>query len=101
MLRAAAALATATAAPLLAGCGGSSGDGEQAPEQGGTLVDAEYQAPPILNVLLADGISTVGQRIATNIQQNLLTVNEKGRYVPQLAEAVPSGAGRPRGPAAA
>jgi peptide/nickel transport system substrate-binding protein len=90
LVRAAAAVATATAALLLAGCG-SSGDGEQAPEQGGTLVDAEYQAPPILNVLLADGVTSVGGRIATNILQNLLTVNEKGQYVPQLAEAIPSG----------
>ena len=94
---AAAALATVAAALLLAGCG-SSGGGEQAPEQGGTLVDAEYQSPPILNVLLADGVSTVGQRIATNIQQNLLTVNEKGEYVPQLAEAVPSGQDVREGP---
>ena len=98
MLRGTAALAAAAAALLVAGCGGSSGDGEPAPEQGGTLVDAEYQAPSILNVLLADGISTVGQRIATNIQQNLLTVNEKGRYVPQLAEAVPSGRDVREGP---
>lgn len=94
---AAAALATVAATLLLAGCG-SSGGGEQAPEQGGTLVDAEYQSPPILNVLLADGVSTVGQRIATNIQQNLLTVNEKGEYVPQLAEAVPSGQDVREGP---
>ncbi len=96
-LFAAAALAVAAGALLLSGCG-SSGGGEPSPERGGTLVDAEYQAPPILNVLLADGVSTVGQRIVSNILQNLLTVNEKGEYVPQLAEAVPSGADVREGP---
>jgi peptide/nickel transport system substrate-binding protein len=94
---AAAALAAAAVALLLSGCG-SSGGGEPSPERGGTLVDAEYQAPPILNVLLADGATVTGQRIVSNILQNLLTVNEKGEYVPQLAEAVPSGTDVREGP---
>lgn len=93
---AAAGLAAAAAAILLlAGCG-SGGDEQR--ERGGTLVDAEYQAPPILNSLLADGATVPGQRIVSNILQNLLTVNEDGEYVPQLAEAVPSGEDVREGP---
>jgi peptide/nickel transport system substrate-binding protein len=81
--------------PVAAGCG--SGDGAEQ-GRGGTLVDAEDQSPPILNVMLADGASVTGQRIASNILQNMLTVDDTGAYVPQLAEAVPSGEDRLEGP---
>lgn len=83
-----AAAATALAALGAAGCGSSGGE---APAAGGTLVDAEDQAPPILNVMLADGATVPAQRVMSNILQNLLTVDDRGRYVPQLAESVPSG----------
>ena len=84
--RALACAALAAAAALAgAGCGGSDED------RGGTLVAAEDQAPPILNVLLADGATVPAQRVMSNILQNLLTVDERGRYVPQLAESVPAG----------
>jgi peptide/nickel transport system substrate-binding protein len=91
-----AVLAAAVAVLPLAGCG--SGDDGPPRERGGTLVDAEYQAPPILNTLLADGATAPGQRIVSNILQNLLTVDEDGDYVPQLAEAVPAGEDVREGP---
>lgn len=56
----------------------------------GTLTVAEDQAPPILNVMLAQGATAVGQRVVANVQQNLLTADDRGRYVPQLAMRVPS-----------
>ncbi len=85
---AAAALAVVVATGVVA-CG--SGD-EARGERGGTLLDAEDQAPGNLNVLLAEGATATGQRIASNILQGLLTVDADGRYAPQLAEAVPAGA---------
>jgi peptide/nickel transport system substrate-binding protein len=94
-VRSIAAVGVAVAALLGAACG-SDDDGD--PTRGGTLVDAEDSAPPILNPLLADGISIAGQRIASNILQNLLTVDADGRYVPQLAEEVPSGGDVREGP---
>ena len=87
--------AVATAAVLVAGCGSSGG---AAPAGGGTLIDAEGQSPSILNVLLPEGITVEGQRVVSNILQNLLTVDEKGDFVPQLAVAVPSGADVRQGP---
>lgn len=75
----------AAAALVAAGCGGGSDDG-------GTLVDAESQSPAVLNVLLPEGATAVTQRIASLVQQNLLTADERGRHVPQLAERVPTGA---------
>ncbi len=92
---AAAALALVAVGIGAVGCG--SGDDADAP-RGGTLVDAEDGIPTILNVMLADGVSITGQRIASNIQQGLLTVDDTGAYVPQLAEAVPSGADVATGP---
>jgi len=86
----------AAVALFAVGCGGSDDDAEAT--RGGTLVVAEDQAPANLNVLLADGVSVTGQRIATNVLQNLLTVDETGAYVPQLAEAVPSGEDLVEGP---
>ena len=56
------------------------------------MIDAEDQSPPILNVLLAEGATVPAQRIDSNILQNLLTADQTGAYVPQLAEQVPSGA---------
>jgi peptide/nickel transport system substrate-binding protein len=94
-VRGAAAAVVAAIALVAAGCGGSD-DAEAA--RGGTLVVAEDQAPANLNVLLADGVSVTGQRIATNVLQNLLTVDETGAYVPQLAESVPSGDDLVEGP---
>lgn len=85
------AVALAAAAFACAACGGGGDDGA-APPRGGTLVDAEDQVPPILNVMLADGATVTAQRIMSNILQNLLTVDDEGAYVPQLAESVPSGA---------
>ncbi|MGD9695826.1 MAG: peptide ABC transporter substrate-binding protein [Thermoleophilia bacterium] len=85
---AAAGIAAAVALALLAaGCGG----GATGPQSGGTLVVAEDQAPPILNTLLADGATVAGQHVVSNILQNLLTVDQDGRYVPQLATRVPAG----------
>lgn len=92
MRLAAAALAAALIA--VAGCG----SGDDGPVGGGTLIDAEDQAPAILNPILNEGISVTGQRIASNVLQNLLTVDETGAYVPQLAEAVPSGGDVVEGP---
>ena len=86
--RAAAIAAIALAAVLAAACGS---DGPDDATRGGTLVDAEDQAPPILNVLLADGATVAGQRVMSNVMQNLLTVDDTGAYVPQLAESVPTG----------
>lgn len=86
------ALAVALAAAALACAACAGGDDDAAPARGGTLVDAEDQVPPILNVMLADGATVTAQRIMSNIMQNLLTVDDRGAYVPQLAEAVPSGA---------
>lgn len=85
------------AALAVAGCGSGSGDSEQ-PSTGGTIIDAEDQAPPILNVLLADGATVPAQRIDSNVLQNLLTADQTGAYVPQLAESVPSGADVQQGP---
>jgi peptide/nickel transport system substrate-binding protein len=95
-----AALATAAAIALLlallvAGCG--SGGGEEA-ERGGTLIDAEDQAPAIVNPLLADGATVAAQRVVSNVLQNLLTNDETGAYVPQLAESIPSGEDVATGP---
>jgi len=81
------ALVAAVAVGMTA-CG--SGDDDSA-TGGGTLIDAEDQVPGNLNVLLAEGATATGQRIASNILQNLLTVDENGQYVPQLAEEVPTG----------
>jgi peptide/nickel transport system substrate-binding protein len=85
--RLAAAVGVAVALGL-AGCGDG---GRDAGERGGTLIDAEDQIPPILNTMLSQGVSATGTRIVTNILQNLMTVDAEGRYVPQLAERVPSG----------
>jgi peptide/nickel transport system substrate-binding protein len=58
----------------------------------GSIVSAEDQAPPILNNLLANGSTAVGQRVVGGpILENLLTVDSKGRYVPLLATEVPEG----------
>jgi peptide/nickel transport system substrate-binding protein len=93
--RATAVAAAAVVAALAAGCGSA---GEDAPAGGGTLIDAEGQSPPVLNVLLPEGVTVSGQRLASNIQQNLLTSDETGRFVPQLAVAVPGGADVREGP---
>jgi len=74
-------------ASLAAGCG--SGDGDA--ERGGTIVDVEDQAPAIINPLVADGATVAAQRVVSNVLQNLLTNDETGAYVPQLAERVPAG----------
>src|SRR5690606_10697789 len=79
---------------LAAGCG--SGDGDA--ERGGTLVDAEDQAPAIINPLVADGATVAAQRVVSNVLQNLLTNDETGAYVPQLAERVPAGEDVATGP---
>ena len=68
------------------------------PSTGGTIIDAEDQSPPILNVLLADGATVPAQRIVSNVLQNLLTADQTGAYVPQLAERVPSGEDVAQGP---
>lgn len=73
---------------LAAGCGSDGGDDA---ERGGTLIDAEDQAPAIINPLLADGATVAAQRVVSNVLQNLLTNDETGAYVPQLAERVPTG----------
>lgn len=62
------------------------------------VVDAEDQVPPILNVLLADGATVPAQRVVSNVLQNLLTVDDDGRYVPQLAQRVPAGDDLREGP---
>ena len=99
MMRAAAALATAIAALLLAACVRLVRRRGAAPEQGGTLIDAEDQAPPILNVLLADGISTVAPSASSRTSSRTCSPStETGPYVPQLAEAVPSGEDVREGP---
>jgi peptide/nickel transport system substrate-binding protein len=88
--RSAALVAAAIAllvASLAAGCG-SGGDGA---ERGGTIVDAEDQAPAIINPLVADGATVAAQRVVSNVLQNLLTNDETGAYVPQLAQRVPAG----------
>ena len=72
---------------LAAGCGSDGGDAER----GGTLIDAEDQAPAIINPLVADGATVAAQRVVSNVLQNLLTNDETGAYVPQLAERVPTG----------
>jgi peptide/nickel transport system substrate-binding protein len=79
---------------LVAGGCGSAASGPR----DGTLIDAEGQSPPILNVLLPDGLTAPGQRVVSNIQQNLLTADETGAYAPQLATAVPTGADVRGGP---
>lgn len=91
----AAALGAAVAAVLLAtGCG----SGASEVSAGGTLIDAEDQSPPILNVLLPAGVTASGQRVVSNIQQNLLSVDQTGAFVPQLATVVPTGADVREGP---
>lgn len=79
----------------LAGCGSDAPDQSR---DGGTLIDAEGQSPPILNVLLPEGVTAAGQRVVSNIQQNLLTSDENGAFVPQLATEVPSGGDVREGP---
>lgn len=86
--------ALAAGAALIAGCGG----GDPAPDREATLVDAERDAPVVLNVVLPEGASAVTQRIASTIQQNLLTADDAGRTVPQLAREVPSGQDVQAGP---
>ncbi len=93
--RIAAAAVVATLVLLSWGCGSG---GSDRPSAGGTLVDAEDQSPPILNVLLASGATAVGQRVVSNIQQGLLTSDETGAFVPQLARAVPEGEDVREGP---
>ena len=90
-----AATAIAIAALALAGCGSG---GDDAPGGGGTLIDAEDQAPPILNVLLPEGVTVAAQRVVSNVQQNLLTSDDEGRFVPQLATEVPEGDDLREGP---
>jgi peptide/nickel transport system substrate-binding protein len=80
---------------LAAACGGSS---DPDATRGGTLVDAEDQSPPILNVMLADGATVPAQRLDSALLQNLLTNDETGAYVPQLATEVPSGEDVREGP---
>ena len=82
------------AAMLLAAACGS----DDAPSAGGTIIDAEDQSPPILNVLLAEGATVPAQRIVSNVLQNLLTADQTGAYVPQLAERVPAGEDVREGP---
>ncbi len=84
------------AATLFAAACGSDDAGP--PSTGGTIIDAEDQSPPILNVLLADGATVTAQRIVSNVLQNLLTADQTGAYVPQLAERVPAGDDIRRGP---
>ena len=86
------AAALAVAALALAGCGSGGDDG---PAGGGTLIDAEDQAPPILNVLLAEGVTVTAQRIVSNVLQNLLTVDDDG----PLRPAARRGGARGRRPA--
>ncbi|HVH00767.1 MAG TPA: hypothetical protein VM844_08360, partial [Miltoncostaeaceae bacterium] len=67
-----AALAAAAAVALLvvllaAGCGSDGGDEA---ERGGTLIDAEDQAPAIINPLVADGATVAAQRVVSNVLQN-------------------------------
>ena len=97
MVRSRALIAGLLAAALLfaAACGSDEG-----PSAGGTIIDAEDQSPPILNVLLADGATVTAQRIVSNVLQNLLTADQTGAYVPQLAERVPDGRRHPPGAAA-
>jgi peptide/nickel transport system substrate-binding protein len=83
----AAAVVLLLAGLLAAGCGSDGGDAER----GGTLIDAEDQAPAIINPLVADGATVAAQRVVSNVLQNLLTNDETGAYVPQLAERVPTG----------
>ncbi|MGE0025996.1 MAG: peptide ABC transporter substrate-binding protein [Thermoleophilia bacterium] len=91
-VRRSAALAAAAivllVALLAAGCG-SDGGGDA--ERGGTLIDAEAPAPAIINPLVVDGTTVAAQRVVSNVLQNLLTNDETGAYVPQLAERVPTG----------
>lgn len=89
----AALIAVLPLAAALAGCGGGGGVA-----QGDTLVDAEVGAPSTLNPLLADGTSVTTQRVASNVLQNLLTNDQRGEYVPQLAERVPAGSDVVPGP---
>jgi peptide/nickel transport system substrate-binding protein len=84
------------AATLFAAACGSDDAGP--PQTGGTIIDAEDQSPPILNVLLADGATVTAQRIVSNVLQNLLTADQTGAYTPQLAERVPSGDDLREGP---
>ncbi len=83
----------AVAMLFAAACGSDEG-----PSSGGTIIDAEDQSPPILNVLLADGATVTAQRIVSNVLQNLLTADQTGAYVPQLAERVPAGDDIRQGP---
>lgn len=83
----------AVAVLFAAACGSDEG-----PSSGGTIIDAEDQSPPILNVLLADGATVTAQRIVSNVLQNLLTADQTGAYVPQLAERVPTGDDIRQGP---
>lgn len=85
----AAAVALLLVGLLTAACGSDGGGGGG--ERGGTLVDAEDQAPAIINPLLVDGATVAAQRVVSNVLQNLLTNDETGAYVPQLAERVPTG----------
>ncbi len=93
--RAAAVAVAMLVALLAAACGSDDGGGA---ERGGTLIDAEDSAPAIVNPLLADGANVTAQRVVSNVLQNLLTNDETGAYVPQLAEAVPSGEDVATGP---
>jgi peptide/nickel transport system substrate-binding protein len=95
MVSSRALIAGLLAAALLfsAACGSDEG-----PSSGGTIIDAEDQSPPILNVLLADGATVTAQRIVSNVLQNLLTADQTGAYVPQLAERVPQGDDIRQGP---
>lgn len=94
--RVAATVAAVAMSVLLAsGCGS---DAPDVASDGGTLIDAEGQAPVILNVLRPEGVTAATQRVVTNIQQNLLTSDETGAFAPQLAVAVPSGADVREGP---
>lgn len=85
------ALAAAAIALLVALMAAGCGSGGDDPAQGGTLIDAEDQAPAIINPLVADGATVAAQRVVSNVLQNLLTNDETGAYVPQLAERVPAG----------
>ncbi|WP_217913556.1 peptide ABC transporter substrate-binding protein [Miltoncostaea marina] len=87
-MRRLAAVALCSAAAVAAGCGSG---GDEPPAGGGTLIDAEDQIPPILNVMLADGATVPAQRILSNVLQNLLTADDSGAYTPQLAAEVPGG----------
>ncbi|EAX47997.1 extracellular solute-binding protein, family 5 [Thermosinus carboxydivorans Nor1] len=77
---------------LAVGCGGTklNSEGQETRElqQGGQLVYGSLQEPNTLNPLLSDLLATA--EVGSLIFSGLITVNDKGEWVPDLAVEVPT-----------